>query len=102
MGLNAASRHYGIPKPTIRRHRLGLNKYAAGSVKHRGAPCVLPKEVEDELVQYIKQLDELFFWNHHLISTTNSLKIMVSSQTKFTIWMRQDILLSRHPPKYSQ
>jgi len=61
MGLNAASRHYGIPKPTIRRHRLGINKYATGDTKHRGGPCILPPDVENELVQHIKQLDELFF-----------------------------------------
>ena len=38
MGLNAASRAFGIPKPTIRRHRLGLNKYASDDVKGMGGP----------------------------------------------------------------
>ncbi|KAL8608290.1 hypothetical protein ACOMHN_042157 [Nucella lapillus] len=61
MGVNAASRQFGVPKPTIRRHRLGLNKYATGDKKLRGGPCVLPKDVEDELVRHIKELDELFF-----------------------------------------
>lgn len=59
MGFNAASREFSIPKPTIRRHRLGMNKYANAECKHHGAPCVLPKELEEELVQHIKQLDEL-------------------------------------------
>ena len=61
MGVNAASREFGIPKPSIRRHRLGLNKFASGGNKIRGGPCALPKEVEDELVEHIKQLDELCF-----------------------------------------
>ncbi|KAL8585211.1 hypothetical protein ACOMHN_013226 [Nucella lapillus] len=61
MGVNAASRQFGVPKPTIRRHRLGLNKYATGDKKLRSGPCVLPKDVEDELVRHIKELDELFF-----------------------------------------
>lgn len=61
MGVNAASRTFGIPKPSIRRHRLGLNKYAVGSVKFRGGPCVLPDDVENELVEHIKKLDEAFF-----------------------------------------
>lgn len=61
MGVNASSRLFGIPKPTIRRHRLGLNKYATEDKKLRGGPCVLPPDVEDELVSHIKNLDELFF-----------------------------------------
>ncbi|CAM1323964.1 Uncharacterised protein g8535 [Pycnogonum litorale] len=61
MGFNEAARQYKIPKPTIRRHRLGLNKYAKSAIKLRGGPCVLPKEVEDELVRHIKDLDDLFF-----------------------------------------
>ena len=61
MGINAASKFFGIRKPTIRRHRLSLNKYANGATKHRGAPCVLPDEVEGELVEHIKKLDEMFF-----------------------------------------
>ena len=61
MGFNRASKEFGIPKPTIRRHRLGLNKYAKGDIKLRGGPCALPKEVEDELVSHIKSLDDLFF-----------------------------------------
>ena len=45
--------------PTIRRHRLGVNKYAKGDIKLRGGPCALPKEVKDELVRHIKSLDDL-------------------------------------------
>ena len=60
-GLNQASKQFGISKPTIRRHRLGLNKYAKGDVKMRGGPCALPKEVEEELVGHIQSLDDLFF-----------------------------------------
>ena len=50
-GVNAASRQFGIPKPTIHRHRLGLNKYATDDKKLRGGPCILPNEVEEELVR---------------------------------------------------
>ena len=53
--------HRKIPKPTIRRHRLGLNKYAKGDIKLRGGSCALSKEVEGELVRHIKRLDDLFF-----------------------------------------
>ena len=61
MGFNAASRQFGPPKRTIRRHRLGLCKYATDDIRQRGGPCVLPKEVEDEFVEHVEQLDELFF-----------------------------------------
>ena len=61
MAFNRASKEFGIPKPTIRRHRHGLNKYCKGDVKLRGGSCALPKEVEDELVRHIKSLDDLFF-----------------------------------------
>ena len=61
MGLNAASRAFGIPKPTIRRHRLGLNKYASDDVKCMGGPLSLPAAVEDELVKHVKDLDDMMF-----------------------------------------
>ena len=61
MGLNSASRAFVIPKPTIRRHRLGLNKYASEDVKCMGGPLSLPAAVEDELVRHIKDLDDMMF-----------------------------------------
>ena len=61
MGLNAASRAFGISKPTIRRHRLGLNKYASDDVKCMGGPLFLPASVEDELVKHVKDLDAMMF-----------------------------------------
>ena len=45
MGLNAASRAFGIPKPKIRCHRLVLNKYASDDVKCMGGPLSLPAAV---------------------------------------------------------
>ena len=41
MRFNRASKEFGIPKPTIRRHRLGLNKYAKGDVNYEEVhvPC---------------------------------------------------------------
>ena len=61
LGLNAASRAFGIPKPTIRRHRLGLNKNASDDVKCMGGPMSFPAAVEDELVNHIKDLDDMMF-----------------------------------------
>ena len=61
MCFNAASKHFEIAKPTIRRHRLGLNKYANDDTKNHGGPKFLPAEFEDELVLPIKALDDLFF-----------------------------------------
>ena len=61
MGLNAAPRAFGISKPTIRRHRLGLNKYASDDVKCMGGPLLLPASVEDELVKHVKDLDAMMF-----------------------------------------
>ena len=71
MGFNAASRQFGIPKPIIRRHCLGLNKYATDDKKLRGGPCVLPEAVEEELVRHVKELDDLFFG----VTTTDLRKI---------------------------
>ena len=61
MGLNAASRAFGIPKPTIRRHRLGLNKYASDDVKGMGGPLSMPAAVEDELCKTCQNLDDMMF-----------------------------------------
>ena len=61
MGLNAASRAFGLPKPTLRRHRLGLNKYASDDVKCMCDPLSLPAAVEDELVKHVKDLDDMMF-----------------------------------------
>ena len=61
MGLNAASRAFEISKPTIRRHRIGLNKYASDDVKCMGGPLFLPASVEDELVKHAKDLDAMMF-----------------------------------------
>ena len=59
MGLNAASIAFGIPKPTIRRQWLGLNKYASEDVKYMGGPLSLPAAVEDELIKHIKHVKDL-------------------------------------------
>ena len=61
LGLNAASREFGISKATIRRHLTGRNKYAQNGLKVRGGPTALPDYVEKELVQHIKNLDDMFF-----------------------------------------
>ena len=56
MCLNAASRAFGLPKPTLRRHRLGLN-----DVKCMCGPLSLPAAVEYELVKHVKDLDDMMF-----------------------------------------
>ena len=61
MGLNTASRAFGLPKPTLRRHRLGMNKYASDDVKYMCGPLSLPAAVEDELVKHVKDLDDMMF-----------------------------------------
>ena len=61
MSLNAASRAFGLPKPTLRRHRLGMNKYASDDVKYMCGPLSLSAAVEDELVKHVKDLDDMMF-----------------------------------------
>nr|KAI8765252.1 jerky protein-like [Biomphalaria glabrata] len=60
-GLNEVSRLYGIPKPTLKRHLDGKNKFANGNVVQRGRMTVLPAELENELVSYINQLEGMLF-----------------------------------------
>ena len=61
MGWNAAQRTFGKPKPTILRHKLNRNKIAKGGVVYRGRATVLSDEVEVELVNHSKTLDEMMF-----------------------------------------
>ncbi|XP_055863191.1 uncharacterized protein LOC129922189 [Biomphalaria glabrata] len=60
-GLNEVSRLYGIPKPTLKRHLDGKNKFANGNVVQRGRMTVLPAELENELVSHINQLEGMLF-----------------------------------------
>nr|KAI8735677.1 jerky protein-like [Biomphalaria glabrata] len=60
-GLNEVSRLYGIPKPTLKRHLDGKNKFANGNVVQRGRMTVLQAELENELVSHINQLEGMLF-----------------------------------------
>ncbi|KAK6973257.1 tigger transposable element-derived protein 6, partial [Biomphalaria glabrata] len=60
-GLNEVSRLYGIPKPTLKRHLDGENKFANGNVVQRGRMTVLPADLENELVSHINQLEGMLF-----------------------------------------
>ena len=61
MGLNASSKAYGVPKATLKRHLLNQNVHANDEVKSHGRSTDLPREIEDELVQHILRLEEMFF-----------------------------------------
>lgn len=56
MGFNEVCRFYHIPKPTFRRHLKGLNKQ-----KSIGRPKDLSKDMEDELVKHVLDLESSFF-----------------------------------------
>ena len=61
MGLNAASRTFNIPKPTLKRHLDDKNKYAKNGRTYSGHPQVLSEELESLLVQHIINLDAMLF-----------------------------------------
>lgn len=54
--FNEACRVYNIPKPTFRRHLKGLNTHQS-----IGRPKDLRKEMEDELIRHILELESRFF-----------------------------------------
>lgn len=60
MGIRVASRHFGIPKSTLKDHIDGRHKLAMGIATHIGRPSMLPKEVEDELVMHILKCESMF------------------------------------------
>jgi len=62
MSIGEASRYYDVPKSTVGRRVLEKNKVACGSVKHLGRfTTTFSKEFEDELVQYVKDMESRFF-----------------------------------------
>ncbi|KAK2578518.1 hypothetical protein KPH14_000987 [Odynerus spinipes] len=54
--FNEACRTYKVPKPTFRRHLKGLNVHQS-----IGRPKDLTKEMEEELVKHILELESKFF-----------------------------------------
>lgn len=61
LGLNAAARHYGVPKATLSRHQKSQNKYANGGMKCHGQSCTLTPSIEEELVAHCLQLESMYF-----------------------------------------
>jgi len=62
MSIGEASRYYDVPKSTLGRRKLDQNKFAKGSVKHLGRfKTTFDEELEEELVQYVKDMESRFF-----------------------------------------
>ena len=61
MGTNEAAKSYGVPKSTLSRHVNDKNKIAIGAVKFHGHACVLPDEVERDLVEHCLTLESMYF-----------------------------------------
>ena len=61
LGYLAASKEYDVPKSTLERRVKDKNKRATGSTKGLGNfETVFPKPLEEELVNYILRMEELF------------------------------------------
>ena len=62
MGYKKACKLYGVPKTTLMRlaKNLELTKEEAVKIK-LGRPTILPRELENELVQYLLQMENSFF-----------------------------------------
>lgn len=61
MGINAICRTYGVPKKTLKRRLEGKNTYATNEKQVFGRPQDLPSELENELVQHVLDLEQMFF-----------------------------------------
>src|SRR6476469_9067624 len=61
MGFLLASKTYGVPKTTLERRVKNRNKTAMGVVKKVGGiKCVFSEEQEEELLQYVLKMEEIF------------------------------------------
>jgi hypothetical protein len=105
MGMNAASKIYGVPKATLKRHHDGTNAFANYEIKQMGRPPVLPEALENELVAYIVDLDSMFYGVNRgeVMSLTYELAKRNDLQHRFNAerekagkdWFRA--FMSRHP-----
>ena len=59
--VRTAARQYGIPRNTLKRRVLHKNKKVHGSAKGLGHSQCLPKELELELVHYLKEMEARLF-----------------------------------------
>ena len=61
MGYLMAATVYGVPKTTLIRRAKKQNKRGNGAVKVLGRESYLPKELEDELYDYIIKMEEMLY-----------------------------------------
>ena len=61
IGFLKASKTFGVPKTTLRRHLKGDNKYALNGKKHVGRQVDLPEDIEAELVRHAIDLEARFY-----------------------------------------
>ncbi|KAK7497801.1 hypothetical protein BaRGS_00010935 [Batillaria attramentaria] len=60
MGLREASRAYGVPVSTLKRHLDKQNKFAIGK-RQLGRPTIFTTEMEDEFAHHILQMESMCF-----------------------------------------
>lgn len=64
MGWLRASKVYGIPQATLRRHAQNKNKSIKTGEKRLGRiKSIFPEHVERELVEHLKLMESRFFGN---------------------------------------
>ena len=105
MGIKNASRVFNVPKTTLRRRAREKNKRASGSRKDLGGRApVLNEEVEADLVNYIVQMEEMFFGLRmedvrglaHQVAERNGMLPPNDSRNSFgKDWLKG--FLTRHP-----
>ena len=62
MGYKKAAKEFGVPRNTLKRRHLGINKNAKGSSKILGSyTAVFSADIERELVQYILTMEGMMF-----------------------------------------
>ena len=62
MGYKKAAKEFGVPRNTLKRRHLGINKNAKGSSKIPGSyTAVFSADIERELVQYILTMEGMMF-----------------------------------------
>ena len=62
MSIREACQYHHVPKSTLSRRILDQNKVAKGAMKHLGRfQTTFDKNFENELVQYVKDMERRFF-----------------------------------------
>ena len=60
LGLNAASREFGVPKATLKRHTENKNGHANRVTTFMRRPTVLSSKLENELVDHVLSWEAVF------------------------------------------